>query len=87
MSSVSEFRVGCRRLTRSSAALAKSVARSALARLAQWVRQEYQFRRSTAALRELDDRLLADIGLTRVSVDHGVRCGERVIEPDRTVRP
>ena len=62
-----------------------SVVSAAFGQITEWVRQEYAFRRSTAALRELDDRLLADVGLTRVRVQHGPKRGEVIFEPDRTI--
>lgn len=57
-------------------------ARSALARLVSWARRGSQVRRSTTALHELDDRLLADIGLTRVSVTYGLGRRELIIPLD-----
>jgi len=89
MSSVHEYRVRRSRFARRGrppAAFAKAAARSAVARVTEWIRQEYEFRRTTAALRELDDRLLADVGLTRIFVDHGMGRREVIIELDHSVR-
>lgn len=89
MSSVHEFRMRRSRFARHRrrpTAFAKAVTRSAVALVTEWIRQEYQFRRNTAALRELDDRLLADVGLTRIFVEHGMGKREVIVELDDALR-
>jgi uncharacterized protein YjiS (DUF1127 family) len=44
-------------------------------RLASWISSERAMRRGAAELRAMDDRLLADIGLTRDMVEYLARYG------------
>lgn len=44
-----------------------------LGRILAWFRAEYRVRRDMRMLREMDDRFLSDIGLTRGEVLRGVR--------------
>ena len=46
-----------------------------LKRLADWIGAEWRLRRSIETLRSSDDRMLADIGLTRGSIEYAVRYG------------
>jgi len=49
--------------------------RARVARLIAWIRAGHRVRRDLALLRTVDDRQLADIGLTRDEIDHAVRHG------------
>jgi uncharacterized protein YjiS (DUF1127 family) len=51
----------------------------ALMRLASALASEYRTRRAARALNELDDRMLADIGLPRAEIDTAVRWGRSAI--------
>jgi uncharacterized protein YjiS (DUF1127 family) len=46
-----------------------------LRRLIAWFRNERRIRRGIDELRALDDRMLADIGLTRATIEHAARHG------------
>jgi uncharacterized protein YjiS (DUF1127 family) len=58
-----------------------------IAHLIAWIRTEHRVRRDLAELRAADDRLLADIGLSRSEIDDVVRHGRRCDDMDRNVRP
>src|SRR5262245_35483670 len=47
----------------------------AIRRLIARIDSEWRIRRTIDVLMELDDRALADVGLTRGSIEHAVRCG------------
>jgi uncharacterized protein YjiS (DUF1127 family) len=47
----------------------------AIKRLVAWVRNERRIRRGIVELMSLDDRLLADIGLSRGDIEHAARYG------------
>lgn len=46
-----------------------------LAKLVGWFGKEYRIRQAIKDLKSLDDRMLADIGLRRVDIEHAARFG------------
>ena len=55
-------------------------------RLAAWIRNKRRIRRAMTELMALDDRMLADIGLTRGQVGHAARHGRSFAPMDDVAR-
>ena len=54
-------------------------------RLMAWISDERRIRRGIRELRALDDRLLADIGLSHGGIEHAARYGRRAEPWDATL--
>lgn len=49
--------------------------------------RELRYRRDLAALRQMDDKMLADLGIAREQITAYVRGVDAYAQPRRTVRP